>query len=540
MRPNEERGLFAGGRDVGRRKRVKPFTPGGARPQPSLWTPTRQGRRRQRQLEAKSRGKIQRREAVYRRGLGLADLLCTELAVVVALGLLGHDQLKPTALALGPLVVLLNKSAGLYDRDEHLLHKTTLDEGPTVFLVAAMSTLLVWLSSNLVVEGDLGRDQGLAFWSLLLGLMLIGRTTTRYVVRRLTSSERCVVVGDRRTTQRIWANLKLTPAIRAELIGRVAIPGSRTGEEGSSVAQSAPPAWIANGEPAKPHHRSDALHVPVLGDLSELEGILEELDCDRVIIASTSSDADTALEAIRATKALGIRVSVLPRLFKVVETSVEFDDVGGLTLLGLRRGGLTRSSALLKRAVDVVGASAALIGLSPVFVVAWLVIQLESPGPAFFRQARIGRKGRTFSMIKFRTMVESADEQKARLLHLNESEGLFKIVDDPRLTRVGRLLRQTHLDELPQLVNVLKGDMSLVGPRPLVPEEDRRVEGFDRIARLDLVPGMTGPWQVKGSALIPLRDMVTLDYLYAANWSLWLDIKILIRTLLSSLARRGL
>jgi lipopolysaccharide/colanic/teichoic acid biosynthesis glycosyltransferase len=168
-----------------------------------------------------------------------------------------------------------------------------------------------------------------------------------------------------------------------------------------------------------------------------------------------------------------------------------------------------------------------------------LAIKLDSRGPVLYRQQRVGRDGRTFSMAKFRTMVDGADSQKEALRHHNEADGLFKIADDPRITRVGRLLRRTSLDELPQLLNVLRGQMSLVGPRPLVPEDDERVQGWYR-RRLHLTPGMTGRWQVLGSARIPLQEMVKLDYLYAANWSLWLDVKIMLRTIGFVLSRRGL
>ena len=178
--------------------------------------------------------------------------------------------------------------------------------------------------------------------------------------------------------------------------------------------------------------------------------------------------------------------------------------------------------------------------LIPCAVAIALANRLLAPGPMFFRQHRVGKDGVPFEMIKFRTMVDGAEELRADLEARNEVQGgLFKIAEDPRITKVGRFLRRASLDELPQLINVLRGEMSLVGPRPLVPEEDSRIEGQHR-RRLHLKPGMTGQWQISGSSRIPLQEMVTIDYLYAANWSLWGDVKILLRTVPHVLAQRGL
>ena len=168
-----------------------------------------------------------------------------------------------------------------------------------------------------------------------------------------------------------------------------------------------------------------------------------------------------------------------------------------------------------------------------------LAVRLDSRGGVLFKQARIGRNGKTFHIHKFRTMTTDAEARKEELLAENEAVGLFKIADDPRVTRAGRFLRGTSLDELPQLWDVFCGRMSLVGPRPLIAEETERIGGWHR-RRLELVPGMTGPWQVLGGARIPLDEMSQLDDLYAANWSLWTDIKILLRTIPFVLARRGL
>jgi lipopolysaccharide/colanic/teichoic acid biosynthesis glycosyltransferase len=192
----------------------------------------------------------------------------------------------------------------------------------------------------------------------------------------------------------------------------------------------------------------------------------------------------------------------------------------------------------VKRACDVLGAGVVSVALAPLVVVIALLIKLDSRGPIFFRQTRVGRDGRPFTMLKFRSMVDGAEDLRDGLAERNEAEGLFKIARDPRTTRVGRLMRRSALDELPQLINVLRGEMSLVGPRPLVADEDERITGWSR-RRLSLTPGMTGPWQVLGSARVPLAEMVKIDYLYVANWSLWSDLKILARTVPVVLARRG-
>jgi exopolysaccharide biosynthesis polyprenyl glycosylphosphotransferase len=278
----------------------------------------------------------------------------------------------------------------------------------------------------------------------------------------------------------------------------------------------------------------------VVGSLDLLGLVLVEHDVHRAIVAPGHEDSEDVLEVIRVVKSLGMKVSVLPRLFEVVGSSVEFDDVHGAMLLGVRRFGLTKSSRMMKRAMDIAGSAAILLVTLPLFALVAVAIKATSPGPVFFRQTRIGRHGSAFRIFKFRTMVEGADRQRESLRHLNEVDGgLFKITDDPRITRVGAYLRRTSLDELPQLLNVLRGEMSLVGPRPLVPDEDRLVEGWHR-GRLLETPGITGPWQIFGSARIPLHEMVKIDYLYWANWSLWGDVMILLRTVPYAISRRGL
>ena len=451
------------------------------------------------------------RDALFRRTLAAADVISAALAVVVGVSWVGGDGLSATLLLALPLVVLVSKLAGLYDRDEHLLRKTTLEEAPAVFQVAALYSLLLWLAGGYLVEGELGRSQVLALWALLLVSMLLARALARRLAQRLAPDERCLLLGDLVAYERLRGKFRASHGLPATLVGRVPLedrPGRRFGRD-------------------------------VVGSLDELGLALAENDVQRVIIAPSGSDSDEILDAIRQVKALGVKISLLPRLFEVVGSSARFDDVDGMTLLAVPSYGLSTSSHALKRAMDLAGTALALLLLAPLLATVAAVLKLTSPGPVLYRQTRIGRDGLEFRMLKFRSMVEGAEEQQAGLLDLNEADGLFKIADDPRLTRVGRVLRRFSIDELPQLLNVLRGEMSLVGPRPLVPDEDQRVEGWQR-RRLQVPPGMTGVWQILGSARIPLQEMVKIDYLYGANWSLWLDVKILLRTTSYILGRRGL
>jgi lipopolysaccharide/colanic/teichoic acid biosynthesis glycosyltransferase len=203
-----------------------------------------------------------------------------------------------------------------------------------------------------------------------------------------------------------------------------------------------------------------------------------------------------------------------------------------------RRHGLLARS--VKRAFDLVGALLLIAILSPALLVIAFLIKNDTPGPILFRQRRIGRDGRGFWMLKFRTMIDGADDHKHKLRHLNQAaDGLFKINGDPRITRVGNWLRATSLDELPQLLHVVTGKMSLVGPRPLVPDEDEQITGANR-TRLQMRPGMTGVWQVGGASQIPIAEMVELDRRYVEDWSLWLDLRLLAQTAAHVFLRRGL
>ena len=454
--------------------------------------------------EAPTPAVVARRERAYRLLLAGADGFAALVALYVAVVVAGQDRLKPGAVLVIPLVIVASKLVRLYDRDELVLKKTTLEESAPLFQLATIFTLVAWLLDGVLVDGYLGNKQVLGLWGLLFVMSLIGRTFAREVARRLTPAERCLLLGSRGAMDQVVRGLQDTHRVKAEIVGHMRLDG-----------------------PA-PHHRV----------MAELQEAVVAGNVHRVILAPDRTDSDEFLEMISLVKSLGVRVSVLPRIFEVVGTAVEFDTLNGVTVLGIRRFGLVRSSRALKRAMDIVGSVLALIALSPVLVAIVIAIRVTSRGPILFRQTRVGRDGKRFTMLKFRTMVDGADAMKARLVAQNEAVGLFKITHDPRVTRVGRLLRCTSLDELPQLFNVLRGEMSLVGPRPLVVDEDSKIQGRHR-RRLHLTPGMTGDWQILGSARIPLHEMVKIDYLYVTNWSLWGDVKILARTILYVFSARS-
>jgi len=379
--------------------------------------------------------------------------------------------------------------------------------------LATFCALAAYLASELIVRGGfLRRPEALVLWLALLAGLVVARASARAIALRLAPVERCLFVGDEASAQTIRSKLTGHGGIKATMVAQL------------DLDKAGP--WS-----------TDALSP---GRLAEIRDLAQQLDVHRAIVAPGSAEGGEILNLVRTLKAVGVRVSVLPRMLEVVGSSVEFDDLHGVTVMGVRRFELTRSSAVVKRSFDLLGATLGLLAVSPLLAVVAAAIKLDSRGPVFFRQLRVGQHGERFEMLKFRTMVPDAEALKESLRDRNEAqEGLFKIADDPRVTRVGGFLRKSALDELPQLFNILKGEMSLVGPRPLVVEEDQRVEGWHR-RRLELTPGMTGHWQILGPSRVPLAEMVAIDYLYVANWSLWKDVKIMLRTVPHVLGRRGL
>jgi exopolysaccharide biosynthesis polyprenyl glycosylphosphotransferase len=473
-------------------------------------------------------GGAQREEATSHRGLrrvvisqGLlvaADLF----AVAVGLGIVAAaagQQIPVVSFWAFPLLVILAKLTGRYNRDEHGLRRSTLEEFPALLNLAGTNAL-AWSLITYVGGGAAKLSLGSA--ALLWASTALALPTFRSVARRAAAMtmppERTLIVGGSASRAALASSLGTDPTARLEIVGFLPLEDERRGDRD----------WNAAEDRRRRTRTFD-----------DLEATVRELEVERVFLIPTNADGETLLEAVRRTTRLGIKVSIVPRLFEVVGSAVAFDMIGGVTVLRVRQARLNGRQLATKRLIDLVGAAGCLVLLSPIMLLIALAVKLDSAGAVLFRQRRIGRDGEVFHIFKFRSMVQDAEAQRALLESQNDTTGLFKLTADPRVTRVGRFLRGTSFDELPQLFNVIRGDMSLVGPRPLIPLEDRLIEGRHR-DRLHLAPGITGPWQILGPLRPPLSEMVKTDYLYAVNWSVWSDVKLMLRTFSHMVARRGL
>jgi exopolysaccharide biosynthesis polyprenyl glycosylphosphotransferase len=279
--------------------------------------------------------------------------------------------------------------------------------------------------------------------------------------------------------------------------------------------------------------------VPTVEGTQRLPEIIAEKNIDEVIVTLPWTDHLRILNIFQLCESLGVRARTVPDLFQLSLNRVDVEDLGGVPVIGLKAASIRGANLIVKRSMDVTLGSLMLLILSPLMIISALAIKLDSPGPIIFRQKRVGARGQEFVVFKFRSMREGADEEKERLLDLNEMNGpLFKIRDDPRMTRLGRFLRRSSLDELPQLFNVLRGEMSMVGPRPHTSAEVEQYQNWQRQV-LEAPPGMTGLAQVSGRSQLSFDEQCLLDIYYIENWSPALDIKILLRTVPKALSGQG-
>jgi exopolysaccharide biosynthesis polyprenyl glycosylphosphotransferase len=408
--------------------------------------------------------------------------------------------------------VIAAKIYGLYDRDEERANHSTVDEFVEVFHLV---TVVVWLFfAGSWITGLTGPSQVklATFWALAIGAMVLARGTARSVARRLPAYvQRTIIVGAGDVGQLVARKVVQHPEYGIDLLGFV----------------DSDPKLL----------RGDLGPVEVLGPIEELEEIVDAMDVERVVIAFSQNDHLALLQAIRALRERDIQVDLVPRLFEALGPRFSVHAVEGLPLMGFSAARIPRSSRLLKRTIDVVVAGAALVVSAPLFLYIAIRIKRDSSGPVFYRQQRLGMGMRPFELFKFRTMHDGTDDRAHRDFirtvmdpHAEVGKGkLYKLDRNREVTRFGRWLRRTSLDELPQLLNVLRGEMSLVGPRPCIPYE---TDYFDQhhFERFLVPAGMTGFWQVAARAHSTFREALDFDVAYARSWSLGLDLQLLCRT----------
>jgi exopolysaccharide biosynthesis polyprenyl glycosylphosphotransferase len=451
----------------------------------------------------------------------VSDLVALVLAFAVAEAIFwsgseqspgSTDLLSESFIFLGtlPLWIVGMKLYGLYDRDDEVADHSTSDEIASVFNLITVAVWAFFATSWVFGLASPDQKKLAAFWLLAIAFVSLGRILVRTLARRRPwYMQNAVILGAGEVGQLIGRKLLHHPEYGFNLIGFV--------------------------DSAPKERRPDLDDLTLVGAPEDLLDVIQRYDVERVIVAFSNESHEDVLDLLRSLKDRDVQVDIVPRLFEVVGPAMQIHSIEGLPVVTLPRLRLSRSSRLLKRTIDLVLAVFLLVLLAPLFAVIAALIKLGSPGPVFFRQVRVGSGSTRFRIFKFRTMSADADERKAELASLNKharhgDPRMFKIPDDPRVTRVGRVLRRYSLDELPQLINVVTGDMSLVGPRPLIVDEDEHVGDWAR-RRLDLKPGMTGLWQVTGRSEMPFDEMVKLDYLYVTGWSIAGDLKLMARTL---------
>ena len=455
------------------------------------------------------------REGMLRRVLAVADALGILVGLAVTFVVVGETvqlDLLGVALLTLPAWIVLFKAYGLYDRDSQRVSHSTVDDVPWLVHALLVGTLGLGVVVWAALGARLSFTEGLTFFAVALVGVFAARAGARAIAQVAIPGQRVLLLGG------------------GEIAG-VLVDKIRTHPE-----YGLHPVGFVDTHPAPGGGLSGRL--PYLGRPAELEDVCRENAIDRVIVVGPSVDDGALAALIRRAHSLDLRISLLPHLADVLGSAVLLDDIEGVTVLGINPPSLSRSSRFLKRSMDVAIAVLVVALALPLLLVVGPAIKLTSRGPIFFRQVRVGRGGKHFRIVKLRTMVVDAERRADELRRHSTHPAWLKLDHDPRVTRVGRLLRTTSLDELPQLWNVLKGEMSLVGPRPMPLEVDERIEGWGR-RRLDLTPGLTGLWQVLGRTNIPFEEMVKLDYLYVTNWSLWQVIRLLIRTLPAVARRRG-
>ncbi|MDP2727442.1 MAG: sugar transferase [Dehalococcoidia bacterium] len=465
------------------------------------------------------------RRAIPRLVLVAVDFLMVNLAFIAAYFLryvfeigrevtegsfVALDDLLPIQLGMAMVLILSNAVSGLYSRTSN----SALDESSTILGSTSVGAMFM-LAAVFLYQGY-AYSRLLFIYTWFLSFFLL--TLSRIVRHLLILFMRGRGIG-----------VRMVLVVGGDQLGKM-VMNLMAGEPGRGYR---PVGFLCD------ESSGDYGRFKWLGPVSNLGEILRNGDIDEVFIAAPAASRGRVMSMTQQCQRKEIPFKVVPDLYEMSLSGVDINDLGGIPLISMREASIQGTNLFLKRAMDLFISSFVLAVMSPLWLLIALAIKLDSPGPVLFKQERLGKARKPFLIYKFRSMYVEADKEVSKLVDLNEAVGpIFKIRDDPRLTRVGRWLRRTSMDELPQLFNVLKGEMALVGPRPPLAAEVELYQEWHK-KRMEIAPGVTGLWQVSGRSELPFDEMVMLDIYYIENWSPALDAKILLRTLPAVLSGRG-
>jgi exopolysaccharide biosynthesis polyprenyl glycosylphosphotransferase len=455
---------------------------------------------------------------MVRRALALSDVICLSVAFAISSLLSKHsaDVIAPRVEVLIfvvtlPVWIVLAQLLGLYGRDEQLADHSTADEVTGVIHLVTLGTWGLFVATwALGLEPQIARLA--TMWALAVVLVPAGRVVTRSLCRRSGAYvQRAVVVGAGHVGQLVARKLQHHPEYGIELVGFV------------------------DHQPRT--RRTDIGDVPVLGAVDDLDTIISDGGIDRVIVAFSGEGDAKTMSLVRALEDKNLIVDVVPRLFEVVSPRAGIHSVEGLALITLPRVRLSRTARTVKRLFDLIVASSMLVVTAPLFAYAAIRVKRDSPGSVLFRQTRLGLDATPFTTLKFRTMkIGAGDEAHRDYIRqtmspeaLPNGNGMYKLDREESVTPFGNWLRRTSIDELPQLINVVRGEMSLVGPRPCIPYETENFQPH-HFERFLVPPGITGLWQVTARASSTFGEALDMDVAYVRGWSLGLDLRLLFRT----------
>jgi exopolysaccharide biosynthesis polyprenyl glycosylphosphotransferase len=476
-----------------------------------------------------TRGRLERRSWLVPRSLLGADLLGLSLAYVFTTlvwgeaGAFGSFHQILVFLCTLPCWALVAMLQGLYRSDQEQADHSTTDDVVGVFYLVTIGVWMLLVATRLWGRANPGIYAVITFWFLAICILPLTRTVARRACKRAHAyQQNTLIVGAGEVGQLIARKLIKHPEYGVNVVG-----------------------FIDRDPKAR---RADLPeHLAILGGPERLPEIVKCLDVERVVIAFSNEPASELLSLLRQLRGFPVQIDLVPWLFELVGPRLTVHTVEGLPLLGLPPSRASRTSRMLKRMIDVGAAGMALIVFSPVFAYIALRVRLDSKGPIFFRQTRLGTNMKEFTALKFRTMKVGTDQSvhqaairrsMSASANANENGGVYKLERADAVTPFGARLRRTSLDELPQLINVFKGDMSLVGPRPCIPYETENFEPY-HLERFAMPQGITGLWQVTARANCTYGEALDMDVAYVRGWSLWLDLRLMLRTPLQVLRQRS-